>query len=438
MKRLLLLLGAVGVCCTLSWAQSAVTHQPRVSQKAMTGQTIGVAEVMVIYHRPAVKEREVWGGLVAYQDAQPWRAGANENTLFKLSHDAQIGGKTLEAGKYGLHVLIPSESSCQVIFSHNTTAWGSYAYNPAEDALRVEAKLKKADRFYEFLTYHFENITETSTDCYLSWGDKSIVFSIDMDVHGQTFASLKSELQTQAGWTWKGWNEAAGYCLRNDVYLQEGLAWASQSVFMNPNPSNMLIKARLTAKVKGASEAETPQIVLETMEKDLNTFPVTWKEWNAAANYSLQQATNLEKGLAMSEKSTKMFSDMNNMIVKGQLLSALGKEKEASKVKKLALENATNQQLNNYGYQLLFAGKAKEAVTVFEANAQKHPNDPNVFDSLGEGYMNAGEKEKAIQSFKKSLSMNPPANVKANSLKLLKQLGAEYTPKEAETAKLDK
>ena len=140
MKRFILLLGAIGVCCTLSWAQSAVTHQPRVSQKAVTGQTIGVADVFIIYHRPAAKERKVWGGLVAYQDGQPWRAGANENTLFKLSNDATIGGKKLKAGKYGFHVMIPDEKSAEVIFSKNTTAWGSFGYNPEKDALRAKAE----------------------------------------------------------------------------------------------------------------------------------------------------------------------------------------------------------------------------------------------------------------------------------------------------------
>jgi hypothetical protein len=83
-------------------AQTAVTTQPRVSQAAMANQTIGIADVYVKYHRPAVKGRVVWGNLVPY--GQVWRAGANENTIIKFTKDVSIGGEELSAGKYGLHI----------------------------------------------------------------------------------------------------------------------------------------------------------------------------------------------------------------------------------------------------------------------------------------------------------------------------------------------
>jgi tetratricopeptide (TPR) repeat protein len=61
---------------------------------------------------------------------------------------------------------------------------------------------------------------------------------------------------------------------------------------------------------------------------------------------------------------------------------------------------------------------------MFKLNTQRHPNSANAWDSLGEGCAMKGDKKNAIANFKKSLSMNPPANVKANSEKYLKQLGA--------------
>ncbi|HRH38421.1 MAG TPA: hypothetical protein PK760_08755, partial [Flavobacteriales bacterium] len=78
-----------------------------------------------------------------------------------------------------------------------------------------------------------------------------------------------------------------------------------------------------------------------------------------------------------------------------------------------------------YAYQLANQGKHDEAVKMFELNAKRHADDPNVFDSLGEGYMLAGNKDAAIKAFKKSLGMNPPDGVKANSLKCLKKLGVD-------------
>ncbi len=82
--------------------------------------------------------------------------------------------------------------------------------------------------------------------------------------------------------------------------------------------------------------------------------------------------------------------------------------------------------INGLGYRLLQQNKSAEAVEVFKFNVLAYPDDPNSYDSLGEGYMSNGNQELAIEAFKKSLSMNPPANVRANSIKLLKELGVEY------------
>ena len=101
-----------------------------------------------------------------------------------------------------------------------------------------------------------------------------------------------------------------------------------------------------------------------------------------------------------------------------------GKNDEADKLMTEALAMANEIELNNYGYALLNQKQYDKAIEIFILNAQKHPTSPNAWDSLGEAYATKGDKKNAIASFKKSLSMNPPANVKANSEKFLKQLGA--------------
>jgi TolA-binding protein len=89
-----------------------------------------------------------------------------------------------------------------------------------------------------------------------------------------------------------------------------------------------------------------------------------------------------------------------------------------------ALPNATEAEINAYGYQLLLGGNMDKAIDVFILNTKKFPRSPNTWDSLGEAYFTKGDKKNATTNFKKSLSMNPPANVKANSEKFLKQLEA--------------
>ena len=67
---------------------------PQASPKAAVMQRIGLTDVKILYHRPGVKERVIWGDLVPFDggDPRPWRAGANENTVIAFSHDVKVNG----------------------------------------------------------------------------------------------------------------------------------------------------------------------------------------------------------------------------------------------------------------------------------------------------------------------------------------------------------
>lgn len=64
-------------------------------------------------------------------------------------------------------------------------------------------------------------------------------------------------------------------------------------------------------------------------------------------------------------------------------------------------------QLNALGYRLLQDGKTELAIGIFVLNVSEHPESANVYDSLGEAYAAAGEKELAIQNYQKSLALDP-------------------------------
>lgn len=400
-------------------AQSRVTTTPNVSQKAIVGQTIGLMDAIVTYHRPAVKGREIMGKMIAYNT--PWRAGANENTIISFSDKVKIEGKELAAGTYGLH-LLPTEGEWTVIFSNNSTSWGSYSYNQAEDALRVNVKPQKSASFKEFLAFEFDEITSTSANCSVVWGDLKVGFNVESDVHEAVLANFKNELRDRAGWGWDGYNEAANYCLQNNVGLSDGMAWATRSVFMNPNGVNMLTKAQLTGKIQHPEDkAAAKKVALATLDTDLAAHNVTWKEYNTAAAFAMKQEawTEAEKWI---NQSISMSSNMTSMMAKAKVFETKGDQKKAETIKKEAIDKGTDAELNMYAYQLMWSGKTKEAVEIFEANTEKNGSNPNTWDSLGEGYFNNGQKEDAIKAFKKCLSMNPPDAVKANTMRFLTQL----------------
>ena len=70
-------------------------------------------------------------------------------------------------------------------------------------------------------------------------------------------------------------------------------------------------------------------------------------------------------------------------------------------------ENGTELSLNATGYKYMYAGKNDEAIKVLELNTVLFPNSFNVWDSLGEAYLKAGNKEKAKENYEKSMALNP-------------------------------
>src|SRR5262249_40964605 len=81
---------------------------------------------------------------------------------------------------------------------------------------------------------------------------------------------------------------------------------------------------------------------------------------------------------------------------------------------------ANENTLNQLGYILLGEKKVDEAIKVFQLNVQEYPKHWNCYDSLGEAYMNAGQKDLAIQNYEKSLELNPKNTNGADMLKKLR------------------
>ena len=146
--------------------------------------------------------------------------------------------------------------------------------------------------------------------------------------------------------------------------------------------------------------------------------------YTSAANYAIANKTHLETALAWADKAATLDPSFANTNTKARLMKMTGKAAEADKLMNDILPKASEADLNAYGYQLLNEGKHDDAIRVLAMNTERHPDSANAWDSLGEAYATKGDKDNAIKSFRKSLSLNPPENVKANSEKFMKQLGA--------------
>jgi hypothetical protein len=272
MRKYFLLLASTIVL--LSTLDAQLTSLPNGgNKKAMVGERIGITDVVINYNRPGVKGREgkIWGQLIpaGFNDlgfgtskAAPWRAGANENTTIQFSDDVKIEGQPLPAGTYGFFVAYdPNE--CTLIFSKNSTSWGSFFYDDKEDVLRVKVKQVALDKSVEWLKYEFTNQTENSATIALQWEKLSIPFKVEVDYVKTQLESFRKELRSEKNFNpgWQSFVQAAQFTADRNVDLEEGLQWADRAIkepFVGQaNFVTLSTKATLLSKVGRDKEADS-------------------------------------------------------------------------------------------------------------------------------------------------------------------------------------
>ena len=245
------------------------------NQKASVTQYIGPVRVTIDYSSPAVhgpdgKDRrgQIWGKLVPYGltdlgfgngKPAPWRAGANENTVFTVSENVSIEGKPLPAGRYGLHMIAGPEE-WTLIFSKDSNAWGSFYYDPAADALRVTVKPHRHE-YREWLTYEFTTRRPAESVTELQWEELAVPWTIKVEnIHDLYISQLKENLTNVQGFGWRGWVAASQFCVTENTHLEQALEWAeiavSKPFIGEANFTTLGNKAQVLAKLGRKEEAK--------------------------------------------------------------------------------------------------------------------------------------------------------------------------------------
>lgn len=233
--------------------QAVELKLPTLSQRAINTQRIGLTDITINYCRPLAGGRTLWGKEIPY--GQVWRAGANENTTISFTEDVSVEGHALPAGTYGLH-MIPAADQWTVIFSKNSTSWGSFSYDEKEDALRVSVKPQPAES-EEALAYAFEDVKPDSTAATLRWAKLAVPFRISVDVNALVLHSIQNQLRNTGGFTWAGYDEAANWLLDTNSHIDQAMKWEEQSIQLEERFDNLLNKSEILAAQGKKQEAET-------------------------------------------------------------------------------------------------------------------------------------------------------------------------------------
>jgi len=149
-----------------------------LSPHTSTMTMIGDAHVHIDYSSPGVRNRIVFGGLLAYD--MVWQAGAHNATWIETNKDLIIDGKILTAGKYGFFT-IPSQDEWTIIFNSNWNQHGKDNYDEKDDVLRIKVIPIISEDITEHLEYKVNKVSDNKGSISLAWEKVSISFRFQVN-----------------------------------------------------------------------------------------------------------------------------------------------------------------------------------------------------------------------------------------------------------------
>lgn len=145
-------------------------EQEVLSPQREVSDEIGDTQITINYSAPSVRERAIWGELVAYDKI--WVSGAHMATSIEFENDVLIDGNQVPAGKYAFFT-IPAEEEWTVILNENWDQHQAGEYDEALDVARITVVPSESE-FTEQLAYSVIPRSDDSGVIELAWEELKI------------------------------------------------------------------------------------------------------------------------------------------------------------------------------------------------------------------------------------------------------------------------
>lgn len=272
----------LAVVC-MSFGAFAQIETPAPSPEQEIEQTVGLTDVKVMYSRPSVKGRTIFGDLVPFDKV--WRTGANKNTTIEFSDDVMIGGSEVKAGEYAIYTK-PGASNWEVYFYTDTNNWGLPAtWDESKIAAKVTAKTYALPMTVETFTISFDDLAMDGANLGMMWDKTYVAVPFKVMTDKKVTASIDRVMNGPSA---NDYYAAAVYYLETDGDINKAKTWIDKAVSMRDDAfwfkrQQSLIYAK-AGDTKGAIKAAKAS--MEQAQKAGNMDYValnkkSLKEWGA-------------------------------------------------------------------------------------------------------------------------------------------------------------
>ena len=154
------------------------------------------------------------------------------------------------------------------------------------------------------------------------------------------------------------------------------------------------------------------------------------KEVNRIVEHPKETLERDMLSIVTDKKYTPNYMAANHMdyLLNSKSIDSL-KQDEATLVPRLAEFVKGSRELNTYGYSLLRSNQTEKALYIFDFNTKIFPYKYNVYDSLGEAYLEAGNHNEALKNYYKVLSLKPDDKNASEMVETIKRIHANSSLK---------
>ena len=240
---------ATAVTLLAAPAAQAQIITPQASPKSTVMQRVGLTDITIVYSRPGVKARNIFGTVVPF--GKRWRTGANATTSIKFSDDVTIEGKKVPAGEYGLYT-IPNKTEWLVVLNKNTKLGADVdGFKDDQDVARFTIKPTKLSSKVETFTINFTDVTPATTNVAMEWEMTGAKFKVTADVESKVMAQIDEKITKAASPVPTDLASAAVYYFDNNKDLKQALAWMEKANAAEPTKFwNLNTEAKIRLKMK--------------------------------------------------------------------------------------------------------------------------------------------------------------------------------------------
>lgn len=222
-------------------AQAVKTPAPSTTQTIK--QDFALSSIEIIYSRPNIKGRTVFGDLAPF--GKLWRTGANAATRITFGEDVKVGGVAVKAGTYVLYT-IPNKDEWDVILNKGLNNWGVDGYKADEDVAKFKVKPMTLPMNIETFTMQIANVMPASADIQVMWEKTAIAIPVTADIDAKIAKSIESAMTVDN----RPYFQAASYYFETGKDLSKALVWADKAIELNPKAFWIMhLKAKIQAKL---------------------------------------------------------------------------------------------------------------------------------------------------------------------------------------------